>query len=37
MPWRGFAGMTDQDLGAIYDYLKSVKAVDKRPVAFPEG
>jgi hypothetical protein len=33
MPWTMFAGMTDEDLGAIYDYLRTVKpvrhAVDK--------
>ena len=25
MPWLAFAHMTDEDLGAIYDYLKTVK------------
>jgi hypothetical protein len=25
MPWLSFAEMTDEDLGAIYDYLKTVK------------
>lgn len=24
MPWKLFAGMTDEDLGAIYDYLKTL-------------
>ena len=28
MPWRMYAGMTEQDLGAIYTYLKSVKPVE---------
>ncbi|HEX8254520.1 MAG TPA: c-type cytochrome, partial [Thermoanaerobaculia bacterium] len=30
MPWISFAGMTDQDLGAIYDYLKTVKPIEKQ-------
>lgn len=27
MPWTMYAGMTDDDLGAIYDYLKTLKPV----------
>ncbi|HEX2617479.1 MAG TPA: cytochrome c, partial [Flavobacteriales bacterium] len=27
MPWLMYTGMTDQDLGAIYDYLRTVPAV----------
>lgn len=27
MPWISFSGMTDEDLGAIYDYLKTVKPI----------
>jgi hypothetical protein len=27
MPWMMYSGMTEQDLGAIYDYLRSVPAV----------
>ncbi|MBO0936621.1 c-type cytochrome [Fibrella sp. HMF5335] len=27
MPWAMYAGMTEQDLGAIYDYLRTVKPV----------
>jgi mono/diheme cytochrome c family protein len=27
MPWPYFAGMTDSDLGAIYDYLRTLKPV----------
>jgi mono/diheme cytochrome c family protein len=27
MPWISFSGMTDDDLGAIYDYLKTVKPI----------
>ncbi|HEX8172550.1 MAG TPA: c-type cytochrome [Thermoanaerobaculia bacterium] len=37
MPWIAFAGMTDHDLGAIYDYLKTVKPIDKRVNAFPDA
>lgn len=28
MPWTMYTGMTEQDLGAIYDYLRTVKPVD---------
>lgn len=28
MPWTMYAGMTTEDLGAIYDYLKTLPAVD---------
>jgi hypothetical protein len=28
MPWVMYAGMTEQDLGAIYDYLKTLKPVE---------
>jgi mono/diheme cytochrome c family protein len=28
MPWTMFAGMTEQDLGAIYEYLRTVPAVE---------
>lgn len=35
MPWTAFAGMTHEDLGALYEYLRSVPAVahvvEKRP------
>lgn len=27
MPWPGFAQMTDADLGAVFDYLRSIKPV----------
>ena len=27
MPWTMYAGMTDEDLGAIYDYLQTAKPV----------
>lgn len=28
MPWTMYAGMTEEDLGAIFDYLKTLPAVD---------
>ncbi len=28
MPWGSFSGMTEDDLGAIYDYLRTVAPVD---------
>lgn len=36
MPWQAFAGMTDDDLGAIYEYLKTVKPVANHVVTFPD-
>ena len=30
MPWRIYAGMTEEDLGAIYDFLKTVKPVKNK-------
>jgi len=36
MPWAAFAGMNDEDLGAIYDYLKTVKPVTNHIVTFPD-
>jgi mono/diheme cytochrome c family protein len=34
MPWTFFAGMTDEDLGAIYDYLMTVKPINNNVVKF---
>lgn len=31
MPWSRFAGITDEDLGAIYDYLRTVEPIAKEP------
>jgi len=31
MPWTMYAGMSEQDLGAIYDYLRTVPAVADLP------
>lgn len=34
MPWTMFAGMTKEDLGAIYNYLRTVKPVNNNIVRF---
>lgn len=34
MPWVMYAGMTEQDLGAIYDYLQTVKPLNNKVVKF---
>jgi mono/diheme cytochrome c family protein len=36
MPWGLFAGMTEADLGAIYDYLRTVPAVRKQVIVHPQ-
>ncbi|HEY8386958.1 MAG TPA: c-type cytochrome [Parasegetibacter sp.] len=36
MPWEVYAGMTDSDLGAIYEYLKSLKPIKNEVVRFVE-
>jgi mono/diheme cytochrome c family protein len=35
MPWTLFAGMTDEDLGAIYEYLRTVKPIQNRVEKWP--
>jgi hypothetical protein len=30
MPWQGLAGLTDEDLRAIYAYLRSIKPIENR-------
>lgn len=30
MPWISYSGMSDEDLGAIYDYLKTLKPIEKK-------
>jgi len=30
MPWSMFSGMTEEDLGAIYDYLRTVKPIKNK-------
>ncbi|HEX6098153.1 MAG TPA: c-type cytochrome [Thermoanaerobaculia bacterium] len=37
MPWIAYSGMTDEDLGAIYAYLKTVKPVEHRVNVFPDA
>lgn len=37
MPWIEYAGMTEQDLGAIYDYLKTVPPIENRINPFPDA
>jgi hypothetical protein len=38
MPWIAFSGMTEQDLGAIYDYLHTeVKPIANEVVSFPDA
>lgn len=37
MAWVALSGMTEQDLGAIYDYLKTVKPIDNKVVTFPDA
>jgi mono/diheme cytochrome c family protein len=34
MPWTFYAGMTDEDLGAIYDYLRTIPSVPIRVSKF---
>jgi mono/diheme cytochrome c family protein len=37
MPWLAYAGLTEEDLGAMYDYLRTVPPVENRVVTFPEA
>jgi mono/diheme cytochrome c family protein len=37
MPWIAYSGMTDEDLGAIYDYLKTVPPNPRVVNAFPDS
>jgi mono/diheme cytochrome c family protein len=37
MPWPLYAGMTEEDLGAIYDYLRTVKPLQKKVVHFVDA
>jgi hypothetical protein len=34
MPWLSFAGMREEDLGAIYDYLRTVEPVRNEVIRF---
>jgi mono/diheme cytochrome c family protein len=37
MPWLAFSKMTDEDLGAIYDYLKTLQPVANKVNMFPDA
>ena len=37
MPWPLYAGMTEEDLGAIYDYLRTVKPIKNAVEQFPDA
>lgn len=37
MPWKQYAGMTPDDLGAIYAYLRSLKPVNHRVDKWPDA
>lgn len=37
MPWTMYGGMTDEDLGAIYAYLRTVGPVRNRVTPFPDA
>ena len=37
MPWIAYSGMTDEDLGAIYTYLKSLPPVENQVNPFPDA
>lgn len=37
MPWIAYSGMTDQDLGAIYAYLKTLPPVEHQVNSFPDA
>jgi mono/diheme cytochrome c family protein len=36
MPWSAYSGMTEEDLGAIYDYLRTLKPVSNKVERFIE-
>jgi mono/diheme cytochrome c family protein len=37
MPWLAFSKMTDDDLGAIYDYLRTLQPVENKINSFPDA
>jgi hypothetical protein len=37
MNWRAYGRLSEQDLGAIYDYLRTVKAIKNKVVPFPDA
>jgi mono/diheme cytochrome c family protein len=36
MPWIEYSGLSDEDLGAIYDFMKTVKPIHHEVVSFPD-
>jgi hypothetical protein len=37
MPWMAFSHMTDHDLGALWDYLKTLRPIDNTVNPFPDA
>jgi hypothetical protein len=37
MPWLPLSGLTEEDLGALYDYLRSLRPVENRVNTFPDA
>lgn len=37
MPWLPLSGMTTEDLGLIYDYLKTIPPIEHKIVTFPDA
>ena len=37
MPWLAYSGMTNEDLGAIYDYLKTIPPIKNKVESFPDA
>lgn len=37
MPWLAFSHMTDHDLGAIYDYLRTLQPIENEVNPFPDA
>jgi hypothetical protein len=37
MPWREYSGLSEGDLAAIYDFMKTVRPVNKRVDSFPDA
>jgi mono/diheme cytochrome c family protein len=37
MPWLAYSGLTDEDLGAIYDFMRTVRPVHKVVQPFPDA
>lgn len=37
MPWTYYASMSDVDLGAIYDYLRSIPPIENKVEKYPNG